>query len=158
MFAMRKLLLYLLRSYCLTVITITMVSFFETTIIILCNNPVDNDTPFSSPILAALICGILYPLYNLPVIVALYKYNFSKLEIIIESICIVIIITCIDNVIGGLFSPNQLWNNTERVWWYSSSFSIVFGILITYILCLLYVGIKQFVVRHKKNRNRERFR
>ena len=79
---MKNFLLYILRSYLWTVIAITLVALFGSLIIDYCNN-IEDKTPFSSPVFAALISGIVYPICNLAVIIPLYKYKFTKTEIII---------------------------------------------------------------------------
>ena len=149
---MKKFLSYILRSYCLSVISITMIMLIESIIIDYCDNSVDK-TPFSSPFFAALIGGILYPIYNLAVIIPLYRYKFTKTEIIIESICFMNVCAYIYDVIR-LFVPHEkLWiHNTvvgrdiyERVWWYDTSLIIIYGICITFLLCMLYIIIKKTV-------------
>lgn len=148
---MKKFLLYILRSYLWTVIAITLVALFGSLIIYYCNN-IEDKTPFSSPVFAALISGIVYPVYNLAVIIPLYKYKFTKTEIIIESICFVIITIYIYDVIRLFVPDNLLWLRKtvlgrdvyERVWWYGSSLNIVYGICITLLLCLFYIKVKKF--------------
>ena len=135
---MKKFLLYILRSYLWTVIAITLVALFGSLIIDYCNSTADK-TPFSSPVFAALISGIVYPVYNLAVIIPLYKYKFTKTEIIIESICFVIITVYIYDV-----KTVQGRDVYERVWWYGSSLNIVYGICITLLLCLFYIKVKKF--------------
>lgn len=75
---MKEFLLNILRSYFWTVIAITLVALFESLIIDYCDNTADK-TPFSSPIFAALISGIIYPIYNLAVIIPLYKPQIRNL-------------------------------------------------------------------------------
>lgn len=149
---MKKFLLYILRSYLWTVIAITLVALFGSLIIDYCNSSADK-TPFSSPVFAALFSGIVYPVYNLAVIIPLYKYKFTKTEIIIESICFVIITIYIYDVIRLFVPDNLLWLRKtvqgrdvyERVWWYGSSLNIVYGICITLLLCLFYIKVKKWI-------------
>lgn len=149
---MKKFLLYILRSYLWTVIAITLVALFGSLIIDYCNN-IEDKTPFSSPVFAALISSIVYPIYNLAVIIPLYKYKFTKTEIIIESICFVIITVYIYDVIKLFVPDNMLWLRKtvqgrdvyERVWWYGSSLNIVYGICITLLLCLFYIKVKKWI-------------
>lgn len=130
-------------------IAITLATFVESTIIYYCDSPIDS-TPFSSPFIAALFCGILYPIYNLPIIIVLYKYKFTIIEIVVESVCFVNITSNIENVIEFFVPSSQLWNHKiidgidvcERVWWYNSSLNIVYGICLTLLLCLLYIKVK----------------
>lgn len=151
---MKNVLLYLLRSYCLSTIVITLTTLIETLFVFYCDSSIDNKTPYSSPFLAALICGILYPIYNMPVFIALYKYKLSKLELCIESICFVKIITYVNNIINFFVSHRQMWNHElvlendhyVRAWWHNSSLDIVFGILATILLCLFYIKIKKIIV------------
>ena len=148
---MKKFLLYILRSYLWTVIAITLVALFGSLIIDYCNSTADK-TPFSSPVFAALFSGIVYPVCNLAVIIPLYKYKFTKTEIIIESFCFVIITIYIYDVIRLFVPDNLLWLRKtvlgrdvyERVWWYGSSLNIVYGICITLLLCLFYIKVKKF--------------
>ncbi len=152
---MKKFLSYILRSYCWTVIAITIETLITSVITYYCASSDDNKTPFSSPIFVSIFCGIIFPIYNLPVIIALCKYRFTKIEIIIESICFVNIITYIDDIIRYLVSPSLLWHhevisgndNYTIVWWLDSPFNIVYGICLTIILCLLYIKVKQFVIK-----------
>lgn len=161
---MKKNLSYILRSYCWTVIAITIETLIATVIMYYCDSSYDNNPPFSSPIFVSLICGIFYPIYNLPVIIALCKYRFTKIEIVIESICFVNITAYMDDIIRYFVSPSQLWyhevvsgrDDYESVWWYNSSFNFVYGICLTIMLCLLYIKVKQFVtkqIRKKKSAN-----
>jgi len=151
---MKNVLLYLLRSYCLSTIVITLTTLIETLFVFYCGSNFDNKTPYSSPFLAALICGILYPIYNMPVFIALYKYKLSKLELCIESICFVKIITYVNNIINFFDSHRQMWNHElvlendhyVRAWWHNSSFIIMIGILATILLCLFYIKIKKIIV------------
>ena len=151
---MKNVLLYLLRSYCLSTIVITLTTLIETLFVFYCGSNFDNKTPYSSPFLAALICGILYPIYNMPVFIALYKYKLSKLELCIESICFVKIITYVNNIIHFFDSHRQMWNHElvlendhyVRAWWHNSSFIIMIGILATILLCLFYIKIKKIIV------------
>ena len=149
---MKKFLLYIIKSYCWSVIAIAIVALFESIIIDYCENYVDK-TPFSSPFFAALIGGIIYPIYNLAVIIPLYRYKFTKTEIIIESVCFMNVTVYIYDVIRLFFPHSQLWIHKtvvgkdvyERVWWYDTSLNIVYGICITFLLCMLYVIIKKAV-------------
>ena len=151
---MKKFLSYILRSYCWTVIAITIATLITTTIIYYCDSSIDLKTPFSSPIFASLICGIIYPIYNLPVIIALCKYRFTKIEIIIESICFMYVTAYMDDIIRYLVSPSLLWHHDYTiVWWYNPSFNIVYGICLTIILCLLYIKAKQFVIKQISKKN-----
>ena len=152
---MKKILSYILRSYCWTVIAITIGTLITSVITYYCASSDDNKTPFSSPIFISIVCGIIVPIYNLPVILALYKYRFTKIEIIIESLCFVYVSAYMDDIIRYLVSPSQLWHhevisgndNYTIVWWYNSPFNIVYVICLTIILCLLYIKVKQFVTK-----------
>ena len=152
---MKKFFSYILKSYCWTVIAITIGTLITSVITYYCDSSYDKNTPFSSPIFISIVCGIIVPIYNLPVIIALYKYRFTKIEIIIESLCFVNIITYTDDIIRYLVSPSQLWHhevisgndNYTIVWWYNSPFNIVYVICLTIILCLLYIKAKQFVIK-----------
>ena len=93
------------------------------------------------------------------VIITLYKYSFSPIEVIVESICLVNVITYIDDIIRFLVPKNQLWNYKiihgidvyERVWWYNSDTNIIYGICIIILLCLLYIKvIKPAVEKYSK--------
>ena len=158
---MKKFLSYILRSYCWTVIAITIETLITSVITYYCASSDDNKTPFSSPIFVSIFCGIIFPIYNLPVIIALCKYRFTKIEIIIESICFVNIITYIDDIIRYLVSTSLLWHhevisgndNYTIVWWLDSPFNIVYGICLTIILCLLYIKVKQFVIKQISKKN-----
>lgn len=161
---MKKFLSYILKSYCWTVIAITIETLITSEIMYYCDSSYDIHTPFSSPTFVSIFCGIIFPIYNLPVIIALCKYRFTKIEIIIESLCFVNIITYIDDIIRYLVSPSLLWHhevisgndNYTIVWWLDFPFNIVYGICLTIILCLLYIKVKQFVIKQiskKKSAN-----
>lgn len=161
---MKKNLSYILKSYCLTVIAITIETLITTEIMYYCDSSYDIHTPFSSPIFVSIFCGIIFPIYNLPVIIALCKYKFTKIEIIIESICFMYVTGYMDDIIKYLVSPSLLWHhevisgndNYTIVWWLDSPFNIVYGICLTIILCLLYIKVKQFVINQiskKKSAN-----
>ena len=153
---MKKYLLYILKSYLWTVIAITLVALFESLIIDNFNNIAD-ESSFSSPVFAALISGIVYPIYNLAVIIPLYKYKFTKTEIIIESICFVNITVYIYDLIKFFVPDNLLWLRKtvlgrdvyERVWWYGSSLNIAYGICLTLLLCLLYIKVKSRIGKNR---------
>jgi hypothetical protein len=152
---MKKFLYYILKSYFWSVIAIVIVIFFETVIIYYCGNSVDKETPFASPFIATLICGVFYPVYNLVVIISLYKYRFTPIEVAVESIFFVKLITYIDNVIIFLVPQNQLWTHKivfgrdvyERVWWYASDMNIIYSICVIILLCLLYIKVKEIVTK-----------
>ena len=152
---MKNLLYYIFKSYFWSVIAVVIVILFETVIIYYCDNSVDKETPFTSPFIATLICGVLYPVYNLVVIISLYKYRFTPIEVLVESICLVKLIAYIDNVIIFLVPQNQLWTHKtvfgrdvyERVWWYDSDMNITYSICIIILLCLLYIKVKEIVTK-----------
>ncbi len=152
---MKKFLSYLFKSYLWSVMAIIIVIFFETVITNHYGDSIDKGTPFASPFIATLICGILYPIYNLVVIIALYKYRFTPIEVVAESICFVKLITYIDNLILFFVPQNQLWNHRivfgkdvyERVWWYNSDMNIIYSICVITLLCFLYIKVKEKVTK-----------
>lgn len=156
---MKKFLFYIFKSYFWSVLAIAIVTLFEVVIINYCDNSVDKETPFASPIFAVFICCALYPIYNLAVIIVLYKYRFTPIEIVVESICLVELITYFDNVINYFIPQNLLWNHKivlgknvyERVWWYDSDMNIIYGICVITLLCLLYIKVKDKVVKSINN-------
>jgi riboflavin transporter FmnP len=95
----------------------------------------------------------MYPLFNLPVLIALYKYRLSKTEVIIESICLVLAITYFYDVVKFFVPHHLLWNHQtvdgrevfERVWWYEHDLNIIYGICITIFLCLVYFKVKKML-------------
>ena len=158
---MKKILSYILKSYCWTVIAITIETLITSEIMYYCDSSYDIHTPFSSPTFVSIFCGIIFPIYNLPVIIALCKYRFTKIEIIIESICFMYVTGYMDDIIKYLVSPSLLWHhevisgndNYTIVWWLDSPFNIVYGICLTIILCLLYIKVKQFVIKQISKKN-----
>lgn len=149
---MRFFLSYLLKSYCCTVITITIYILLGATIIYKYGNYLGEASPFSSPLLAVIICDLTYPIYNLFVIITLYKYRLSKIEIAIESIILVNIITYMDDFVS-FFYTHMLTpifyserNKDEFLCWYNSSLNVIFGICITIVMCFIYIKIKHFVI------------
>lgn len=151
---MKKFLSYILKSYCWTVIAITIGTLITSVITYYCDSSYDKNTPFSSPIFISIVCGIIVPINNLTVILALYKYRFTKTEIVIESICFMYVTAYMDDIIRYLVSPSLLWHHDYTiVWWYNPSFNIVYGICLTIILCLLYIKAKQFVIKQISKKN-----
>lgn len=159
---MKAFISYIFKSYLLTVVTIMSITLLETIISNHIDNTVDESTPFDSPIVVSLICGILYPIYNLPVIIILYKYRLNAIEIVLESICLLHIIAYINRVIKFIVPSNYLWHKNivfgetvyEKVWWYDSDWDIIYGIIITALLCLLYIKIKRSFIKHTKIRQK----
>ena len=156
-FIMKRFLVYLLKSYCWTVIVITLAVLLEATIRYYFDSSYEK-TPFSSPLFAAIAAGVFYPICNLIVIIVLYRHEFTKLEVAVESICLINIIAFIGDVIDFLVPQSLLWthktvdgiNVLERVWWYKHSMHIVYGVCVTIILCLLYIKVKKLVIKYKK--------
>ena len=122
---MKKFLLYLFRSYWWSVIAIAVATLLMSTIIYYFDGSMEK-TPFNTPLFVVIICSIMYPLFNLPVLIALYKYRLSKTEV---------------------------WNHQtvdgrevfERVWWYEHDLNIIYGICITILLCLVYFKVKKML-------------
>lgn len=159
---MKAFIYYIFKSYLLTVVSIISITLLETIISNHIDNTVDESTPFDSPIIVSLICGILYPIYNLPVIIILYKYRLNAIEIVLESICFLHITIYINSVIEFIVPSNYLWHKNivfgetiyERVWWYDSYCNIIYGIIITALLCLLYIKIKRSFIKHTRIRRK----
>ena len=150
---MKEFLSYLLKSYCCTVIIITLYILFGALIIHNYGNSSDEPSPFSSPLLAVIICVLIYPIYNLFVIITLYKYRLSKIEIAIESIILVNIITYMDDIVT-FFTPLLLTRNfhleSDKIrflCWYNSSLNFIYGICITIVICFIYIKVKHFVIK-----------
>jgi hypothetical protein len=149
---MKKFLLYLFRSYWWSVIAIAVATLLMSTIIYYFDGSVEK-TPFDTPLFVVITCSIMYPLFNLPVLIALYKYRLSKTEVIIESICLVLAITYFYDVVKFFVPHHLLWNHQtvdgrevfERVWWYEYDLNIIYGICITILLCLVYYKVKKMV-------------
>lgn len=150
----KKFLSYVFVMYLISMAAIAVGMLLET-MILQYFYPADK-TPFSSPLFIAIGCGVVHPLLNLPVITILYRYGFTKTEIAVESIGFVHIYAyLVEDIIRAFVSPSQLFVHEtfegfeaySRVWWYSDSFLIIYGICLTLILCLLYVKIKRAVVK-----------
>ncbi len=147
---MKKFLSYLSRSYWWSVIAIAVATLLMSTIIYYCDDSVEK-TPFSSPLFAVIICSIIYPLCNLPVLIALYKYRFSIIEVFVESIFLELVTTYFYMVVEFFVPHHLLWDQkvvdgrevSERVWWYEHDFNIIYGICITILLCLVYFKVKK---------------
>jgi hypothetical protein len=159
---MKKFLSYIVRSFCLSAIATALITFFEA--LYYYSNSVEK-TSFSSPVFVALFCGIIYPICNLAVILPLYKYKFTKIEVILESICLVNVTAYIEEVITFFVPQDHLWvhktvcgsDSWERVWWYDSSLNILYGICITLLLCLLYIKVKKTIIRLINKRRTDNF-
>ena len=149
---MKKFLSYLFRSYWWSVIAIAVATLLVSTISYYYDDSVEK-TPFSSPLFAVIICSIIYPLCNLPVLIALYKYRFSIIEVFVESIFLELSSTFFYMVVEFFVPQHLLWNHrvvdgrevTERVWWYEHDLNIIYGICITILLCLVYFKVKKMV-------------
>ena len=146
---MKKFLSYLLKSYCWSVIAIAVASLLVSTILYYFDDSMEK-TPFNTPLFVVIFCSIMYPLFNLPVLLALYKYRLSKTEVIVESIFLVLAVTYFFDVVRFFVPHDLLWNHQtvdgreviERVWWYEHDLNIVYGICITILLCLAYFKFK----------------
>ena len=148
---------YLLKTYCWSVIGIVIATLFETSIIRQLGNESDYDSPFSSVPFAVLISGVIYPILNIPVFIALLKYKFSKVEAIVEGVCFLHIATYINDIIYLIFPQDQLWitdsegRHAERVWWYGDFMNIAYAIIISILLCLIYFSIKKYLIKIVQN-------
>lgn len=150
---MKNFLLYILRTYLLSVVTIALVVFLET-VVIQYYYPPEQQTPFSSPTFAGIVCGVIYPVLNIPVFMVLYKYRFTVIETIVESIffenC-----SYLDEIIRHLFPSSRVWVHKtvnglktwgwEDAWWYGDVQIIVYSICLTIMLCILYMKIKRMI-------------
>lgn len=155
---MRKFLLYILRSYIMGTIVITLVVYLETAVIQYYYPP-EQQTPFSSPVFAGIACGIFYPVLNLSVLMALYKYRFNVIETIVENIFFVNFSYLLNRIIIHLFPSSRVWRHKiddgleiwgwENAWWYSEGLIIVYSVCFTIILCFLYIKIKQRIIQNK---------
>ena len=140
---------YLLKTYCWSVIGIVIATLIETSIRNLFGNESDCDSPFGSVPFVTLVCGAIYPIYNIPVFIALFKYKFSKVEAIVESACFLNIAAYINEMIYLLFPQDKLWitdsegRHAERVWWYEDYMNFAYAIIISILLCLIYFNIKK---------------
>ena len=155
---MKKHLLYLLQSYLLSVITITMVVYIET-IVTQYYYPPEQQTAFSSPTFAGIACGVIYPVLNLPVFLVLYKYRFTVIETIVENIFFVNLSYHLDKIIRYLFPSYRVWRHKivngleiwgwEDAWWYGEGLLIFYSICLTAMLCFLYMKTKQIMKQNK---------
>lgn len=146
---MKDFLLYILRTYILSVIAIGLAMYLE----ILCiqyHSPLV-EGPFSSPVYAAVACAVIYPLLNLLVICPLYKYRFPVIEAIVESICFVNITFLLDELLIKIPSARTWIHKTidgmecwkwENAWWYGGFQVVFYSICLTIVLCLLYMKMK----------------
>ncbi len=139
---MKKFITYILKMYIWSVIIITMAVFLEVAIEHHFSPPIE-DTPFSSPAFAALMCGVFWPPHNLPVLMFIYRYKFNRLEVAVESLIFLLISVHIDDI------TNSIARQHGRIWWLDYPFTIIYGLIITVILCMLYERFKAMIV--KKN-------
>lgn len=136
----------------MSAVTIAIVVFLET-VVIQHYNPPEQQTPFSSPAFAGIACGIIYPVLNIPIFMVLYKYRFTMIETIVESIFFVNFTYHLDEVIRHLFPSSRVWRHKlvngfeilgwEDAWWYGEGLVIVYSICLTIMLCFLYMKLKQ---------------
>lgn len=156
---MKNFLLYILRTYLLSVLAITMAVYLET-VVIQYYYPPEQRTAFASPAFASIVCGVIYPVLNLPVFMVLYKYRFTVIETIVESIFFVNSSYHLDEIITLVFPSSRIWvhktvNGLERwgwedAWWYGESLVIVYSICIMIMLCILYMKIKGMIQNKRK--------
>lgn len=151
---MKRILLYILRTYLISVVAITMAAYVEA-VVIQYYSPPEEETPFSSPAFAGIVCGVIYPILNLPVFMVLYKYRFTVIETITESVVFVKIIYLLDEIIR-YFRPSsrvcvhktvdglEIWG-WEDAWWYGDGKIIVYSICLMIMLCFLYMRIKRMI-------------
>lgn len=149
---MKNFLLYILRTCLLSAVTIAIVVFLET-VVIQHYYPPEQQTPFSSPAFAGIACGIIYPVLNIPIFMVLYKYRFTMIETIVESIFFVNFPYHLDEIIHRLLPSFRVWRHKivngveilgwEDAWWYGEGLVIVYSICLTIMLCFLYMKLKQ---------------
>lgn len=153
-----KNLVYMLRSYLLGVVAITLVVYLEM-VVRQYYYPPEQQTPFSSPAFAGIACGIIYPVLNLPVLIVLHKYQLNVIETIVENIFFVNLSYHLDGIIIHLFPSSRVWRHKivngleiwgwEDAWWYSEGLVIVYSICLTIMLCFLFMKIKQSMIQNK---------
>lgn len=153
---MKNFLLYILRTYLLSVVTIALVVFLET-VVIQYYYPPEQQTPFSSPAFAGIACGVIYPVLNLPVFMILYKYRFSVIETIVEGIFFVNLSYHLDEIIRRLLPSSRVWRHKivnggeilgwEDAWWYGEGLVIVYSICLTIMLSFLYMKVLKKIKR-----------
>lgn len=151
---MKKKLLYILQTYLICIFAITLSVYIET-VVIQHYSPPEEQTPFSSPAFAVIACGVIYPVLNISVFMVLYKYRFTVIETIVESIFFVNCPYHLDEIIRHLFPSSRVWvHNTvnglktwgwEDAWWYGDVQIIVYSICLTIMLCILYMKIKRMI-------------
>ncbi len=83
----------------------------------------------------------------------LYKYRFTVIETIVESIFFVNSSHHLDEIITLLFPSSRIWVHKtvnglkiwgwEDAWWYGEGLVIVYSICLTIMLCFLYMKVKQ---------------
>lgn len=146
---MKDYLYYVLRSYLWTVAAICIVVAVDSTITYYGSNKIGNDSPFSSPLFAILSCGLICPISNLPVILALYKYRFSKVEVVVESIIFLYVATYFTDIVKTLVhlkngrAVTEMDLNNQTVWWYYPSLNIIYAIILMILICLIYFKVKE---------------
>lgn len=155
---MKNYLFYMLRSYLLSAVTITLVVYLET-VVIQYYYPPEQQTPFSSPAFAGIACGIIYPVLNLSVFIVLYKYRFTVIETIVESIFFVNSPYFLDEVIRHHFPSSRMWGHKivngleilgwEDAWWYSEGLIIIYSICLTIMLSFIFIRIRQSLIYDK---------
>lgn len=157
---MKNFLLYILRTYLMSVVAITLAVYLEA-FVMHYYYPPEQETPFSSPAFTAIVCGIIYPVLNLPVFMVLYKYRFTVIETIVESIFFVNVSNYLDEIIKHLLPSSHVWVHKtvngreiwgwEDAWWYGYGQLIVYSICLTIMLCFLYMEIKKLQIYLSKN-------
>lgn len=151
---MKRILLYILRTYLISVVAITMAVYVEA-VVIQHYSPPEEETIFSSPAFAGIVCGVIYPILNLPVFMVLYKYRFTVIETITESVVFVKIIYLLDEIIRYILPSSSVWVHKtvdgleiwgwEDAWWYGYWKIIVYSICLMIMLCFLYMRIKRMI-------------
>lgn len=151
---MKNFLLYILRTYLLSVVAVALAVYVEA-LVMQYFYPPEQETPFSSPAFVGIVCGIIYPVLNLPVFMVLYKYRFTVIETIVENIFFVNLAPHLGEIICYLLPSSRVWRHKtgndleiwgwEDAWWYGDCLIIVYSICLTIILCLLYIKIKRMM-------------
>lgn len=149
---MKNFFLYILRTYLLSVVAIALAVYVEA-LVMQYFYPPEQETPFSSPAFIGIVCGIIYPVLNLLVFMVLYKYRFTMIETIVESIFFINLAAHLGEIICYLLPSSRVWRHKadneleiwgwEDAWWYGDGLIIVYSICLTIILCLLYIKIKR---------------
>lgn len=136
---------YLFRTYCWSVLFITLMVSVGSTVAFLLTDEA-NRTAFSHPVFVTLVSAVVLPISNLPVFLLLFRYRFTKWEVLMECILFIILQIYVEKLVFMIFPSDMLWiresgegfTSMGRPWWAQSEIFVVYAIVLTSLIMACY--------------------